>query len=142
MKTLEELRDYINDSLSHGKGFPVGVRDIATKNEWVIKGQINYMDDVGRILKMRNGVAVIYTPTRIDRAYVTEALTNERCEIFSIIEDCDINDWSYEGNAFYLSEVLVDGSMYMVLKRGRLLVNPTNEELSSLHEQSKINLHQ
>lgn len=78
----------------------------------------------------------------LDRGYVTHALTNENGEIFGLIKDCYINVWKHEGNHFYWSEVYCEsGYMAMVIRKGTSLVGRTDEELSELHEQSKVNLH-
>lgn len=76
----------------------------------------------------------------INRGYLTHALTNGENVIYGTVKDQTISDWSHEGKHFYWSEVFVDGNMYQIHKRGRLLVGKTNEELSQLHEQSKVNL--
>jgi hypothetical protein len=76
----------------------------------------------------------------IDRGYLTYALTDGDKEIFGTIKDCHINDWSHKAKVFYWSEVFVDGNIYQIHRRGTLLINKTNEQLSELHEQSKVNL--
>lgn len=75
----------------------------------------------------------------INRGYLTCALTNGEM-IFGINEHCYINDWS-KHEPLYWSEVFVDGNCYSIIRKGTLLVGKTNEELSQLHEQSKVNLH-
>ncbi len=78
----------------------------------------------------------------LKRGYITYALTNEEDEVFGMIEDCDINDFSHEGKAFYWSEVYCEpGYMCQIIRKGTLLCNATNEELQRYHEQSKLNLH-
>lgn len=76
----------------------------------------------------------------IKRGYLTYALTDGDKKIYGIVKDYHINDWSYEGNGFYWSEVFVDGNMYQIHRRGTLLVDADNKRLSELHEQSKVNL--
>lgn len=76
----------------------------------------------------------------IDRGYLTYALIDGESKIFGIIKDCYINEWSHEAKHFYWSEVFVDGNQYQIHRRGKLLVGKTNEQLSKLHEQSKVNL--
>ena len=76
----------------------------------------------------------------INRGYLTYALTDGESKIFGIIKDCFINDWSHEAKHFYWSEVFVDGNMFQIHRKGTLLVNKTDEQLSELHEQSKVNL--
>jgi len=76
----------------------------------------------------------------INRGYLTYALTDGESRIYGIIKDCYISDWSIEPAHLYWSEVFVDGNMYQIHRRGQLLVGKTDEELSTLHEQSKINL--
>ena len=76
----------------------------------------------------------------INRGYLTHALTDGDKKIFGLTKDCYINDWSNEAKHFYWSEVFVDGNQYQIHRRGELLVAPTNERLSQLHEQSKVNL--
>lgn len=77
----------------------------------------------------------------LERGYITHALTNEKDEIFGLDKGRTINDWSFWGKIFYWSEVYCEaGYMARIIRNGTLLVNPTNKELSRLHEQSKINL--
>lgn len=76
----------------------------------------------------------------INRGYLTYALTDGESKIFGTTKDCTISEWSHEAKRFYWSEVFVDGNMYQIHRRGTLLVGKTNEELSQLHEQSKVNL--
>jgi hypothetical protein len=76
----------------------------------------------------------------INRGYLTYALTDGEKKIFGTIKDCHISDWSHEAKNFYWSEVFVDGNMYQIHRRGTLLIGKTNEELSELHEQSKVTL--
>lgn len=77
----------------------------------------------------------------LNRGYVTHALTDGEHKVFGMIKDCWINEWSHESKAFYWSEVYVEpGYMAKIIRRGTLLVNATNKELSQLHEQSKENL--
>lgn len=77
----------------------------------------------------------------LTRGYVTYALTNEKGKIFGLTKDCYINDWSYEGNSFFKSEVYVEPHhMTTIIRQGMMLVDATNEELTALHEQSKVNL--
>lgn len=76
----------------------------------------------------------------INRGYLTYALTDGESKIFGTIKDCHISDWSHEAKNFYWSEVFVDGNMYQIHRRGMLLIGKTDEELSELHEQSKVNL--
>lgn len=77
----------------------------------------------------------------INREYLTYALTDGESQIFGTIKDHYIYEWSHKAKHFYWSEVFVDGNMYQIIRRGRLLVGKTNKELSELHEQSKVNLH-
>lgn len=78
----------------------------------------------------------------LKRGYITNALTNEKGRVFGMVTDCDINDFSHEGNAFYWSEVYCEpGYMCQIIRTGTLLCNATNEELQRYYEQSKINLH-
>lgn len=76
----------------------------------------------------------------LDRGYVTHALTDGDHKIFGLIKDCSIYEWSHEAKVFYWSEVYVEPRIAMIVRKGTLLVNPTNEELIKLHEQSKENL--
>lgn len=82
--------------------------------------------------------------TILNRGYVTNALTNENGEIYGLIKEHYIN---FAANSiemkhkFYWSEVYCEvGVRAMIIRKGVLLVNPTPEELSNYHEQSKINL--
>ena len=77
----------------------------------------------------------------INRGYLTYALTNGENKIYGITKHHFINDWSYEGSPLYWSEVFVGGNMYKIHRRGINLTGASNEKLSRLHEQSKINLH-
>lgn len=74
----------------------------------------------------------------INRGYLTYALTNGE-KIYGIIRHYHISDWSKHG-PLYWSEVFVYGNCYSIVRKGMLLVGKTNEELSQLHEQSKVNL--
>ena len=76
----------------------------------------------------------------INRGYLTYALTDGESKIYGIVKNHYISDWSHEPKNLYWSEVFVDGNMYQIHSRGTLLVNNTNEQLSELHEQSKVNL--
>jgi hypothetical protein len=76
----------------------------------------------------------------INRGYLTYALTDGDTKIYGIVKDHYINDWSHEGKPLYWSEVFVDGNMYQIHRRGTLLVDTDNKQLSELHEQSKVNL--
>lgn len=76
----------------------------------------------------------------INRGYLTYALTDGESKIYGTIKDHTISDWSHEPKNLYWSEVFVDGNMYQIHRRGTLLLNKTNERLSELHEQSKVNL--
>jgi hypothetical protein len=74
----------------------------------------------------------------INRGYLTHALTDGE-KIYGIVKDHYVTDWS-KNLPLYWSEVFVDGNMYQIHRRGTLLINKTNEQLSELHEQSKVNL--
>lgn len=76
----------------------------------------------------------------INRGYLTYALTDGDKKIFGRLMHDFINIWDREAKHFYWSEVFVDGSLKRIIRKGMLLVNPTNEELSLLHAQSKVNL--
>ena len=76
----------------------------------------------------------------INRGYLTYALTDGENKIYGTIKGHTISDWSHEPKNLYWSEVFVDGNMYQIHRRGTLLLNKTNERLSELHEQSKVNL--
>ena len=79
----------------------------------------------------------------LKRGYVTYALTNDMGKVFGLVTDCDINDFSHEGKAFYWSEVYCEpGYMCMIIRNGTFLRNANNEELQKYHKQIKINLHQ
>lgn len=78
---------------------------------------------------------------KLNRGYVTHALTDGDHKIFGLVKDCFINDWSREASHYYWSEVYVEpGYMATIIRKGQLLVEPANEKLSKLHEKSKINL--
>ena len=74
----------------------------------------------------------------INRGYLTYALT-DGVQIFGLIKDHYVSDWSIY-KPLYWSEVFVDGHMCFICRKGMLLIDKTNEELSELLEQSKINL--
>lgn len=77
----------------------------------------------------------------INKGYLTHALTDGDHKIYGMVKDCSIYDWSHEAKFYYWSEVYVEpGCMAVIIRKGTLLVNPTNEELIKLHEQSKENL--
>lgn len=76
----------------------------------------------------------------IDNGYATYALTNDKGQIYGIEKTLKIGNWSREGS-LYWSEVYVSGNLYVIIRRGMLLLGKTNEELSQYLEQSKINLH-
>ena len=81
------------------------------------------------------------TAEKLNRGYVTYALTDGDRKIFGLIKDCFINEWSREASHYYWSEVYVEpGYMATIIRKGQLLVEPTNEKLSELHAKSKINL--
>lgn len=80
--------------------------------------------------------------------YITYALTDGDGEIFGLIDDYYVNNW-YCGytKLFFWSEVLVIppsdqtcGPIVHIIRRGSNLAGATNEELSALHRQSKINI--
>lgn len=76
----------------------------------------------------------------LDRGYVTNMLTDGDRKIFGQIKDCYINVWKYESKCFYWSEVYVEpGYLARIIRKGMLLVDPSDNELSQLHAQSKIN---
>lgn len=78
---------------------------------------------------------------KIEKGYITNALTNGKDEIYGTIDSYYVNDW-YAGNEsiYYWSEVYTDGSLFSIIRRGANLAGATNDELSALLEQSKINL--
>ena len=77
----------------------------------------------------------------INGGYLTHALTDGD-KIFGIIKDYKVGDWSKIGcSTFYWSEVFVYGNQYTIIRKGILLVHPTNEELDTMLEQCKVNLH-
>lgn len=76
----------------------------------------------------------------IERGYLTYALTNGE-KIFGIIKDHYVSDWSVY-YPLYWSEVFVDGNLYHIHRQGMLLVGKTNEEISEMLEQSKVNLNE
>ena len=76
----------------------------------------------------------------LNRGYVTHMLTDGEHKIFGVIKDAYINDWSYESEHYYWSEVYVEPRyMATIIRKGMLLVGATNKELSQYHEQSKVN---
>lgn len=75
----------------------------------------------------------------INRGYLTHALTDGESKIYGIVKERFVTDWS-KYLPLYWSEVFVDGNMYVIIRRGTLLVGKSNEELSQYHVQSKVNL--
>ena len=79
----------------------------------------------------------------IKRGYLTHALTNHKGEIYGINKNHYIN-WECNdierNNAFYWSDVFVDGFSVTIIRLGTTLVNPSAEELQKYFEQSKVNL--
>lgn len=79
--------------------------------------------------------------TKLNRGYITNALTDGEKKIFGMIKDDYINVWTNESKFYYWSEVYVEPRcIARIIRKGMLLVNPADAELSELHEQSKINL--
>ncbi len=124
------------------------VEDIIENNNWKYKnGGSKVKDEKGRILNLFGDLSII-KPVIVPNYFVTRALTNEKEKIYGIAEDCYISDWSHEGNSFFYSDVVVYNygcgyrSMLQVVRTGERLVNPSCEELTKLHEQSKVNIHQ
>lgn len=76
----------------------------------------------------------------INEGYLTHALTDRDGKIYGVIKDCWISDWFIKTNSYYWSDVFVLGNSYHIIRTGTFLLNPTNEKLCQLHEQSKINL--
>lgn len=140
--TLEELRDYMNACLQCGK-YPENVYDIIINNGWKERKCPSHIceDEHGRVLCIENANTKIITPKIISEGYLTQALTNDSDEIFGIIENAYINDWSYQGKHWWMSDIYVYGNTYRIINKGIILNSPTNNELSSYHEQSKVNLH-
>ena len=80
-------------------------------------------------------------PEILKRGYVTHALTNAEGTIFGMVADCVINTWRGEKPPFYWSEVYVEPRrMATILRKGELLKNPTDDDLSEYHRVSKFNL--
>lgn len=78
----------------------------------------------------------------LDRGYITHALTNSQGKIYGMSVDEYINVWTHENGPFYWSEVYCEPDhMATIIRKGQLLVEPSNEVLKQHHEQSKVNLH-
>lgn len=80
----------------------------------------------------------------LDRGYVTHALTNEKGEIYGL-DTTQYISWDINkvelAHTFYWSEIYREtGNMSTIIRKGKLLINPTPEELKEKFEQSKINL--
>ena len=76
----------------------------------------------------------------LSRGYVTYSLTDEDGKIYGF--DNSYYNWETieSSHLFYWSEVYCEaGHLATILRKGKLLVNPTAEELSNYHNQSKIN---
>ena len=78
--------------------------------------------------------------------YVTHALTNGEGRIYGIIKNCYISDLFWQekidaGESFYWSDVYVSGPVFVIIRKGMVLVNnKTPKKLNELFEQSKVNL--
>lgn len=101
------------------------------KPEWV-----KILDKNLEALKMNKEI--------LDRGYVTHALTNEKGEIYGL-DTTQYISWDINkvelAHTFYWSEIYREtGNMSTIIRKGKLLINPTPEELKEKFEQSKINL--
>lgn len=76
----------------------------------------------------------------IKAGYLTYALTDGNI-IFSIVKDFKPNFGAglYKNKRYYWSDIFVYHG-YTIVKKGVCLINATPEELTELHEQSKVNL--
>lgn len=78
----------------------------------------------------------------LDRGYITHSLTDSNGEIF-----CTHNGYinltthaKLTGTHFYWSEVYVEPQNFAtIIRKGTLLVDPSEEELQNYFKQSKIN---
>lgn len=101
------------------------------KPEW-----IKILDKNLEALKMNKEI--------LDRGYVTHALTNEKGEIYGL-DTTQYISWDINkvelAHTFYWSEIYREtGNISTIIRKGKLLINPTPEELKEKFEQSKINL--
>ena len=78
----------------------------------------------------------------LNKGYLTLALTTSDGEIIGIKNDQYFNfEFFKTKKTYYLSEIFVhENGSHTIIRKGKLIVNPSNQELMDLHEQSKINL--
>lgn len=82
-----------------------------------------------------------YQPVKLDRGYVTNALTDGDKRIFGLVKECKIKVCNNEAEHFYWSEVYVEPNcMAMIIRRSMLLRPCSDAEMSELNELSKTNL--
>ena len=77
----------------------------------------------------------------LKRGYITHCLTNAKGHMYNA-KGRYIYDWKKEkeDNLFYWSEIYCEPNRFCtIIRKGTLLVNPSDKELSDMMEQSKIN---
>lgn len=79
----------------------------------------------------------------LNRGYITHMLTNEKGEIYGLNSTASLrflNNIAEKDHIFYWSECYVEPDyMATIIRRGTLLVNPTEDKLQELFAQSKVN---
>lgn len=76
----------------------------------------------------------------IEGGYLTHALTDAKRRIYGVEKNYYIADHNMVSDHWYWSEVYRYGNMTMIVRRGPLLVDITQQEFEEKLEQSKINL--
>lgn len=101
-------------------------------------GEVNY-DYLKSLEGMTNNEKERHTEKQIlDRGYVTYCLTDSKGEFYNV-PDQHINVFSKDRD-YYWSEVYCEpGYLTVLIRKGKLLANSTDEELGYYHEQSKMN---
>lgn len=75
----------------------------------------------------------------LERGYITHCLTNGENKYYNNKGEV-IHEWSKEPKPLYWSEIYCEPNyMSVMIRKGTLLVNPSNEELMQLHKQSIVN---
>lgn len=76
----------------------------------------------------------------LDRGYVTHALTSNNGRVLGFGRKYYEKDYSEKDAPFYWSEVYCESNMCRIIRKGMLLVNPSDDELERYYIQSMVNL--
>ena len=77
----------------------------------------------------------------LDRGYVTHALTCKDSRVLGIGRKYYEKDYSEKDAPFYWSEVYCEtNGMCIIIRKGMLLANPSDDELERYYIQSMVNL--